>query len=90
MLKLLLDFYGTINSIHNTGGLCLDIVTWKIYNSAIMLLDYIGDQNTVGCNITDSGFLVISHKTTISNDICTENSGELTLKTFICHRHPRK
>jgi hypothetical protein len=40
----------------------------------------------VGSDIPDGGLFIISHEPAVSDDICTENGGEFTLKTFVCHK----
>jgi hypothetical protein len=47
-----------------------------------------GNNFTIGCQGSDSGFLVIAHKATVAFDVCAEDSGEFTLKTFVCHAVP--
>ena len=59
------------------------IVAGRIYNSAIMLFDNIGNQNTVGSYITDSGLFIISHESAVSYDISTKDCCELAFKTFL-------
>jgi hypothetical protein len=50
-----------------------------------VLLDEGREHFTVRCQGSDSGFLVIAHEATVAFDIGTEDGGELTFKTLICH-----
>jgi hypothetical protein len=40
---------------------------------------------TVGFQGSDSGFFVFTHEAAVIDSISTEDSGESTFKTFICH-----
>jgi hypothetical protein len=51
-------------------------------------LDKVINGGTVVFEGTDGGLLIVVHESAVAFNVCTENSGELTLKTFFCHKAP--
>jgi hypothetical protein len=84
--KLSLDFNSAVYRIHDTAELCQDVVPRSINYAASELLNKIGYYCAVGCECANGCLFIVVHESAVTFNVCTENGGELTLKTFICHR----
>jgi hypothetical protein len=80
-----LDFNGTVNGIHHTAKLSQKIVTRCVHHTASILLNEICHGGAVNSQYLNRGLLIVSHKTAVTLHIRTEDCGQSTFQTPLCH-----
>ena len=75
-----------VHGIHHTGKLGQNVITRRVHHPASVLLNELGHHRTVGGYGANGSLLILSHKTAVTLDIGSKDSGELALKIFCNHR----
>ncbi len=82
---MLLDLHSTLNGIDHTGKLSQNVVSRRIHDPAMMLLDVAGNDLAVSRESADGSLLILTHEPTVALNISAENSSELAFKALLSH-----
>src|SRR5262249_3589193 len=80
--QFLLDFDPTPHGIYDTGKFGQQIVSWRVYHSATVLLDKGRHHPAINSQSVNSRFLILTHEAAIAFDIGAEDRRQLALHTW--------